>query len=83
METIETVRNNPMPRDPAPVALNTVHVTTKEDVILHEVLLRVGAPYRAVLADETARNIRRFIAHLGRRGRPAARRARPTGCGSS
>lgn len=62
VETIETVRLDPIePRDPAPVVLNKVHPTTKEDVILHEVLLRVGTPYRAVLADETARNIRRFM----------------------
>ncbi len=62
VESIETVRLDPIePRDPAPVALNKVHVTTQEDVITHEVLLHVGAPYRAVLADETARNIRRFM----------------------
>lgn len=62
VESIETVRLDPIePRDPAPVFLNAVHATTTEDVVLHEVLLRIGGPYRAVLADETARNIRRFM----------------------
>ncbi|MBX3226375.1 MAG: hypothetical protein KIT84_44510 [Labilithrix sp.] len=62
VESIELVRLDPIEeRDPAPVALNKAHVTTKEDVILHEVLLGVGRPYRAYLADETARNIRRFM----------------------
>lgn len=62
IESIETVRLDPIePKDPAPTALNTVHVTTKEDVVLHEVLLRTGDPYRKVTADESARNIRRFM----------------------
>jgi hypothetical protein len=61
IESIDTLRLDPIEeRDPAPMALNVAHVTTKEDVILHEVLLRVGEPYRKVLADESARNIRRF-----------------------
>jgi hypothetical protein len=62
IESIETVRLDPIEkRDPAPTALNVVHVTTKEDVVRHEVLLRVGEPYRKVLADESARNIRSFM----------------------
>jgi hypothetical protein len=62
VETIETVRLDPIEKkDPPPVALNAVHVTTKDDVIRHEVLLRVGERYRKVIADESARNIRRFM----------------------
>lgn len=61
VESIDTLRLDPIEeRDPAPLALNAAHVTTKEDVVLHEVLLHVGEPYRKVLADESARNIRRF-----------------------
>lgn len=61
IESIETLRLDPIePRDPAPVALNAAHVTTKDDVVRHEVLLRVGEPYKKVLADESARNLRRF-----------------------
>lgn len=61
VESIETVRLDPIePRDPAPLFLNAAHITTKEDVILHEILLRVGEPYRKVIADESARNIRQF-----------------------
>lgn len=61
VESIETLRLDPIEdRDPAPLALNLAHVTTKEDVVKHEVLLRVGEPYRKVLADESARNLRRF-----------------------
>ena len=62
VESIETVRLDPIEKkDPAPLALNAVHVTTKEDVILHEMLFRVGDRYRKVTADESARNIRRFM----------------------
>ena len=62
IESIETVRLDPIEKkDPAPTALNVVHVTTKEDVILHEVLFRPGDPYHKVTADESARNIRRFM----------------------
>jgi len=46
-------------RDPAPGFLNQLHTTSKRAVIEREVLLSVGAPYRGVLADETARNLRR------------------------
>lgn len=61
VESIDTLRLDPIEdRDPAPLALNVAHVTTKEDVVKHEVLLRVGEPYRKVLADESARNLRRF-----------------------
>lgn len=62
IESIETVRLDPIEkRDPAPLALNTIHVTTKEDLVVHEVLLKVGDPYHKVSADESARNIRQFM----------------------
>jgi len=62
VESIETVRRDPIEKkDPAPTALNAVHITTKQEVILHEMLLHVGDPYRKVVADESARNIRRFM----------------------
>lgn len=61
IESIETLRLDPIEeRDPAPMALNAAHITTKEDVVKHEVLLHVGEPYKKVLADEGARNLRRF-----------------------
>lgn len=61
IESIETFRLDPIePRDPVPTALNVVHTTTRHDVVTHEILLRVGEPYRAVVADESARNIRSF-----------------------
>lgn len=77
IESVETVRLDPIEaRDPAPLALNAVHTTTKDDVVRHEVLLEVGDRYRAVLADESARNIRRFakvsvVACVALRGRDA------------
>ena len=61
IESIETFRLDPIDqRSPAPSALNALHVTTKDDLIRHEVLVRVGEPYRRVVADESARNIRAF-----------------------
>ena len=61
IESVETVRYDPIEeRDPLPKALNVVHTTTKDYVVRHEMLLRVGKPYRRVLADESARNLREF-----------------------
>jgi hypothetical protein len=61
IERIDTVRLDPIEdRDPVPTFLDAIHTTTKDDVIRHEVLLRVGDPYRRIVADESARNIRRF-----------------------
>ncbi|EYF02250.1 membrane protein [Chondromyces apiculatus] len=45
-------------RDPAPGFLNWFHATSKPYVLRREMLLRTGEPYRQVLADETARNLR-------------------------
>lgn len=49
------------PRDPAPGFLNWFHVNTLESVVAREVLLHPGQPYRAVLAAESERNLRRFV----------------------
>ncbi len=48
------------PRDPAPRLLNRLHVTSRDHVIRREVLLREGEPFRKVLVDETARNLRGY-----------------------
>ena len=45
-------------RDPLPLFLNAVHVTTKDYVLAREMLFRVGDPYVQVMVDETARNLR-------------------------
>lgn len=46
--------------DPYPNFLNIFHVRTREQVIQREVLLELGAPYSAELAEETARNLRKL-----------------------
>src|SRR3982751_757268 len=48
------------PRDPAPGFLNGFHATTRHYVIEREVLLLPGERFRAVLCDETARNLRQL-----------------------
>jgi len=62
-KTIEAIDVVPLEviedRDPAPGFLNQLHTTSKRHVIEREVLLPLGAPYQGVLADETARNLRR------------------------
>jgi hypothetical protein len=61
VESIDTIQLQPIEqRDPAPVALDAIHVTTRDDVILHDVLVHVGDPYRKVMVDETARNLRQL-----------------------
>jgi len=45
-------------RDPAPNALNVLHVSSQRFVIERELLLRAGDHYRKLLADESARNLR-------------------------
>lgn len=44
--------------DPYPGLLNSLHVRSREQVVLREVLLTPGQPYSAALAEETARNLR-------------------------
>ncbi len=59
IEGVDIVRLQSIePRDPAPEALNLFHVLSQEKVIARELLLRVGDPYRKIIADETARNLR-------------------------
>jgi hypothetical protein len=48
-------------RDPLPRWLNVLHATTRESVVRREVLLRVGARYAQVLADDTIRNLRHLV----------------------
>jgi hypothetical protein len=48
-------------RDPAPLFLNWIHVTTQPYVIEREVLLRIGAPYDQRRSDETERNLRQLF----------------------
>jgi outer membrane protein assembly factor BamA len=48
-------------RDPAPLFLNWLHVTTKPYVIEREVLLKVGKPYEQRRSDETERNLRQLF----------------------
>lgn len=45
-------------RDPLPRFLNVFHTTSKDRIIVREVLQKPGERYRQVLADETARNLR-------------------------
>jgi len=47
-------------RDPAPAFLNYFHATTRPRVIAREALIAEGQPYRRVLCDETARNLRQL-----------------------
>ncbi|RYE95002.1 MAG: hypothetical protein EOO75_00440, partial [Myxococcales bacterium] len=59
IESVEVVALDVIePRDPAPQLLNVLHVTSRDHVIRREVLLRQGEPFRKVLVDETARNLR-------------------------
>ena len=45
-------------RDPMPDFVNILHATTRKRVIARELLFEPGEPYRAVVIDETARNLR-------------------------
>jgi hypothetical protein len=47
-------------RDPAPQLLNVLHVNSRDYVIRREMLLQPGEPYRKIIVDETARNLRRL-----------------------
>jgi hypothetical protein len=61
VESIELFRLEVIDKaDPAPDFLNAVHVLTQEHVLAREVLLKVGENFSDSLADETARNLRRF-----------------------
>jgi hypothetical protein len=59
IERIDFVRIEPIdPHDPAPLAMNTVHVTSKPSVLRHELLVREGNVWSGILVDESARNLR-------------------------
>ncbi|HEU4533606.1 MAG TPA: hypothetical protein VFS00_05795, partial [Polyangiaceae bacterium] len=58
VEVLEVIED----RDPAPGFLNVLHRRSRDYVVRREVLLRPGEPYRKVVADETARNLRRLPA---------------------
>lgn len=59
IESIEVVSLEVIePRDPVPLILNSAHAKTRDYVIAREVLLKVGEPWRQVLVNETARNLR-------------------------
>ena len=47
-------------RDPLPRLGNIVHATSRRFIILRELLVRQGMPYRQALVDETLRNLRRL-----------------------
>lgn len=66
------------PRDPAPGFLNWFHATTRQRVIAREALIARGQPFRRVLCDETARNLRQLtqlslVICTATRGRDASR----------
>jgi hypothetical protein len=63
-KTVESVEVVPLdvfePRDLLPGWLNTFHATTRPKVVAREMFLRVGEPYRQVLADDAIRNLRQL-----------------------
>jgi hypothetical protein len=59
IERIDFVRLDPIdPRDPAPQVLDIIHTTTRAFVLRRELLVAEGQPWREVLVDESARNLR-------------------------
>jgi hypothetical protein len=46
------------PRDPIPVAVNLLHVESREATLRREVVLRVGAAFSRARCDESARRLR-------------------------
>ncbi len=51
-------------RDPIPTLFNVFHWTSRPYTISRELLLKPGEPYRRVVVDETARNLRSLSAQL-------------------
>lgn len=51
-------------RDPVPTFFNVFHWTSRPYTISRELLQEAGEPYRKVLIDETARNLRKLSAQL-------------------
>ena len=61
IESIELVRLDPIdPHDPLPVAIDVVHTTSRPHVLRRELLVREGQLWRSVIADESARNLRKL-----------------------
>jgi hypothetical protein len=59
IERIDFVRLDPIDRhDPLPMSVNVVHTTSRVQVLRHEILAREGDPWRRVIIDESARNLR-------------------------
>jgi hypothetical protein len=68
VESIDTLRlevledRDPIPDDVIGIKVrkiaNSLHVISKDFIIRREVLIKEGEPYQAILADETARNMR-------------------------
>jgi hypothetical protein len=59
IERIDFIRIDPVdPHDPVPPQLDRLHTTTRESVLLHELLVRQGNEWNAVLVDESARRLR-------------------------
>ncbi|HEY8086671.1 MAG TPA: hypothetical protein VIF09_02470, partial [Polyangiaceae bacterium] len=63
-KTVERIDVVPLPpfeqRDVLPRWLNVFHVTTRDVVVRHEVLLREGGRYEQAVVDDTIRNLRRL-----------------------
>jgi hypothetical protein len=61
IERIDFVRLDPIDaNDPLPSALDHVHTTSKVHVLRRTILVTEGQPWRTVLVDESARNLRRL-----------------------
>jgi hypothetical protein len=61
IESIEYLRLDPIDvRDPLPAAIDLVHTTSRTWVLRRELLVREGQPWQKVVADESARNLRKL-----------------------
>jgi hypothetical protein len=59
IERIDFVRLDPIDRhDPLPTAIDVVHTTSRAKVLRREILVKEGDPWKGVLVDESARNLR-------------------------
>jgi hypothetical protein len=59
IERIDFVRLDPIDsHDPLPVAVDLLHATSRPSVLRHEILVREGEPWKGVMVDESARNLR-------------------------
>jgi hypothetical protein len=59
IERVDFVRIDPIDvHDPLPLAVDRIHATSRASVLRHELLTREGDPWRKVMIDESARNLR-------------------------